>query len=135
LAVHLPHLVDGAFPSDMALTSAAGLAEERRLFYVAATRARDQLNLYTPLRMPHHRRGRNDRHSFAPASRFLDRDVLATVEVAEQVPGRLTAGVGVGAGAGVGGDAGFGARGEPLAPTGVPVGAASVAADLDSLWQ
>ncbi len=32
-----------AFPSDMALGTAAGLAEERRLFYVATTRARDRL--------------------------------------------------------------------------------------------
>ena len=47
--VHLPHLVDGAVPSDMALGTAEGLAEERRLFYVAVTRARDQLYLYAPL--------------------------------------------------------------------------------------
>jgi DNA helicase-2/ATP-dependent DNA helicase PcrA len=87
-AVHMPHLVDGAFPSDMALGSAAGLAEERRLFYVATTRARDQLTLYTPLRMPHHRRGRDDRHSFAPASRFLDEAALAVLDVQEQVPAR-----------------------------------------------
>jgi DNA helicase-2/ATP-dependent DNA helicase PcrA len=87
-AVHLPHLVDGAFPSDMALTSAAGLAEERRLFYVATTRARDQLTLYAPLRMPHHRRGRDDRHSLAPASRFLDVAALATLDASEQVPAR-----------------------------------------------
>ena len=33
--VHLPHLVDGAVPSDMALATPGGLAEERRLFYVA----------------------------------------------------------------------------------------------------
>ena len=62
-SVHLPHLVDGAFPSDMALGSADGLAEERRLFYVATTRAKDRLTLYTPLRMPYHRRARDDRHS------------------------------------------------------------------------
>ena len=55
--VHLPHLVDGAVPSDMALGTAAGLAEEQRLFYVAVTRARDQLYLYAPLRMHHHRAG------------------------------------------------------------------------------
>ncbi len=87
-SVHLPQLVDGAFPSDMAVKSAEGLAEERRLFYVATTRARDRLTLYTPLRMPHHRRGRNDRHSLAPASRFLDEPVLSALDVREDVPSR-----------------------------------------------
>src|SRR5262249_39997182 len=77
------HAVDGAFPSDMALTSDDGLDEEQRLFYVAVTRARDLLALYTPLRMPHHRRGPDDRHSYAPASRFLTDEVLATAEVVE----------------------------------------------------
>src|SRR5262249_1638142 len=47
--VHLPHLIDGAVPSDMALGTPAGLAEEHRLFYVAVTRARDQLYLYAPM--------------------------------------------------------------------------------------
>ena len=53
--VHLPHLVDGAVPADMALSTPAGLAEEQRLFYVAVTRARDHLFLYAPLRMHHYR--------------------------------------------------------------------------------
>ncbi len=87
-AVHIPHLVDGAFPSDMALSSAAGLAEERRLFYVATTRARDLLTLYTPLRMPVHRRSHNDRHCLAPASRFLSDEVLAALDVQELTPPR-----------------------------------------------
>jgi DNA helicase-2/ATP-dependent DNA helicase PcrA len=81
--VHVLHAVDGAFPSDMALGSDDGLAEEQRLFYVAVTRAKDELALYTPLRMPHHRRGRDDRHSYAPASRFLTDEVLASAEVVE----------------------------------------------------
>ena len=82
-SVHLPRLVDGAFPSDMALRSPTGLAEERRLFYVATTRARDHLALYAPLRMPHHRRAADDRHSLAPASRFLDADALGALDVRE----------------------------------------------------
>jgi DNA helicase-2/ATP-dependent DNA helicase PcrA len=87
-SVHLPHLVDGAFPSDMALSSAAGLAEERRLFYVATTRARDRLTLYTPLRMPYNRRSRNDRHGLAPASRFLEGEVLSALDIQEDTPSR-----------------------------------------------
>jgi DNA helicase II / ATP-dependent DNA helicase PcrA len=81
--VHVMHAVDGAFPSDMALSTDDGLDEEQRLFYVAVTRARDELHVYTPLRMPHHRRGRDDRHSYAPASRFLTDDVLATAEIVQ----------------------------------------------------
>jgi DNA helicase-2/ATP-dependent DNA helicase PcrA len=83
--VHVLHAVDGAFPSDMALSTDEGLAEEHRLFYVAVTRARDELAIYTPLRMPHHRHARDDRHSYAPASRFLTDEAVATADVV-QVP-------------------------------------------------
>jgi len=87
--VHLPHLVDGAVPSDMALATPAGLAEERRLFYVAVTRARDQLYLYAPLRMHHHRMARDDRHSYAPLTRFLDAEALAQCDITEAAPAGL----------------------------------------------
>jgi DNA helicase II / ATP-dependent DNA helicase PcrA len=60
--VHVPHVVDGAIPIDMALRTPAGLDEERRLFYVAVTRSRDELHLYAPLCMPHHRFAQDDRH-------------------------------------------------------------------------
>ena len=78
--VHVPHLVDGALPSDMALSDPDGLAEEHRLFYVALTRARDHLYLYAPLRLHLHRRGRDDRHGFGQLTRFLDRDALAACD-------------------------------------------------------
>jgi DNA helicase II / ATP-dependent DNA helicase PcrA len=78
--VHVPHLVDGALPSDMALGDPGGLAEEHRLFYVALTRARDHLYLYAPLRLHHHRRGRDDRHGFGQLTRFLHRDALAACD-------------------------------------------------------
>jgi DNA helicase II / ATP-dependent DNA helicase PcrA len=84
--VHLPHLVDGAVPSDMALSSREGLAEERRLFYVAVTRARDELYLYAPLRLHHHRTGRDDRHGYAQLSRFLDARAQAQCEIVEASP-------------------------------------------------
>jgi len=86
--VHVIHLVDGAFPADMALSTSAGLVEEQRLFYVAVTRAADELALYAPLRMPHHRHARDDKHSFAPLSRFLDDDALAVLDVQELAPPR-----------------------------------------------
>jgi DNA helicase-2/ATP-dependent DNA helicase PcrA len=86
--VHVIHLVDGAFPADMALSTPAGLIEEQRLFYVAVTRAADELTLYAPMRMPHHRHARDDKHSFAPVSRFLDDAALATIAVEDRTPPR-----------------------------------------------
>jgi DNA helicase-2/ATP-dependent DNA helicase PcrA len=88
--VHVIGLVDGAFPSDLALASHTGLAEERRLFYVALTRARDDLRLYTPLRMPHQRYTGSDRHSLAPPSRFLTDAALDTLDVVETAPAQPT---------------------------------------------
>jgi DNA helicase-2/ATP-dependent DNA helicase PcrA len=84
--VHLPHLVDGAVPSDMALSSPAGLAEERRLFYVAVTRARDQLFLYAPLRLHHHRLASDDRHGYGQLTRILDGQALAACESVQAEP-------------------------------------------------
>ena len=62
---------DGNFPADMSLSTSEGLEEERRLMYVALTRARDVLSVYVPLRYHHKRAGVGDRHSYAPISRFL----------------------------------------------------------------
>jgi DNA helicase-2/ATP-dependent DNA helicase PcrA len=84
--VHVPQLVDGAVPSDMALSTPAGLAEEHRLFYVAVTRARDQLYLYAPLRLHVHRTGRDDRHGYGLLTRFLDARALACCEVEDAAP-------------------------------------------------
>ncbi len=47
--VFLVWLADGAFPSDLALKDMGGEDEERRLFYVGATRAKDELYLVHPL--------------------------------------------------------------------------------------
>ncbi len=70
--VHLIHAADGAFPSDMATGDAESIDEERRLFYVALTRAKRHLHIYAPLRYHHgDPAGRTDRHSYALRSRFL----------------------------------------------------------------
>lgn len=84
-AVHLIHAVDGAFPSDMALSTDDGLAEEQRLFYVALTRARDTLTIYVPRRMPVHATGYTDRQVLAKPSRFLSAEARAAVDVHERV--------------------------------------------------
>jgi len=86
--VHLPQLADGAVPSDMALSTPAGLEEEQRLFYVAVTRARDRVYLYAPLRMHHHRRGSDDKHGYAQLTRFLTSAALARCEVIQSRPPR-----------------------------------------------
>lgn len=69
--VHLIHASDGNLPSDMALSNRDGLDEERRLFYVALTRARHGLNVYVPVRYFHRPRGSDDASGFGKASRFL----------------------------------------------------------------
>jgi DNA helicase-2/ATP-dependent DNA helicase PcrA len=69
--VHLLHAVDGNIPADMACGSEAEIEEERRLFYVACTRAKDHLHIYAPLRYYFKNRGTSDRHSYAQITRFL----------------------------------------------------------------
>jgi DNA helicase-2/ATP-dependent DNA helicase PcrA len=76
-AVHVIHAADGNFPSDMSLGSPEGLEEERRLFYVAITRARRDLAIYVPLRYHHHRV--RDDHSWAQPSRFLSESVRSAL--------------------------------------------------------
>jgi DNA helicase-2/ATP-dependent DNA helicase PcrA len=85
-AVHVIHAADGNFPSDMSLGSPEGLEEERRLFYVAITRARRNLAIYVPLRYHHHRV--RDDHSWAQPSRFLSESVRSTL--VEVVAGQLS---------------------------------------------
>ena len=84
--VHLLQLVDGAVPSDMALGSRGGLAEEQRLFYVAVTRARDSLYLYSPMRLHYHRLAGDDRHGYGQLTRFLDAGALAACETIQAAP-------------------------------------------------
>ncbi|MBT8495094.1 MAG: ATP-dependent helicase, partial [Deltaproteobacteria bacterium] len=75
-AVYLLNLADGCIPSDMATGDVEQIEEERRLLYVAMTRARNQLHLVHPLRFfvrQQHRHG--DRHVFTPLSRFVPEEI------------------------------------------------------------
>jgi DNA helicase II / ATP-dependent DNA helicase PcrA len=74
-AVHLIAAYDGNFPADMSTGSEEGIAEERRLFYVALTRARRRLHVYVPSRFYHHPGARDDTHGIGQASRFLSKTV------------------------------------------------------------
>jgi DNA helicase-2/ATP-dependent DNA helicase PcrA len=64
-------------PSDMATGDDDEIEEERRLLYVAMTRARDALHLYHPLRYYRRPRGLEDPHAYAQRSRFLTDEVVA----------------------------------------------------------
>ncbi|MDP8954486.1 MAG: ATP-dependent helicase [Actinomycetota bacterium] len=69
--VHVIHASDGNIPSDMSLGSAEEVEEERRLLYVALTRARDTLVVSYPLRYYFRRNPLDDAHSYGQPSRFL----------------------------------------------------------------
>jgi DNA helicase-2/ATP-dependent DNA helicase PcrA len=70
-AVHLIGAYDGNFPADMSTANEDGIAEERRLLYVALTRARRRLHVYVPFRYDHRPHGGDDAHGYGQASRFL----------------------------------------------------------------
>ena len=71
-SVFVLNTVDGCIPSDMATGSSAEIEEERRLLYVAITRAKDQLHLIVPQRFyTHGQRSTGDRHVYASRTRFI----------------------------------------------------------------
>lgn len=71
-AVYLLNTVDGCMPSDLATGSSAEIEEERRLLYVAMTRAKDHLHLMVPQRFyTHGQRSTGDRHVYAQRTRFI----------------------------------------------------------------
>ena len=79
--VYVLNVADGCIPSDMATDTPEQIEEERRLLYVAMTRARDQLHLVHPLRFfvrQQHRHG--DRHVYTPRTRFIPDSILAAFD-------------------------------------------------------
>ena len=76
-AVFVLNTTDGCIPSDMATGKPEQIEEERRLLYVAMTRAREFLYLVHPQKMfirQQHRHG--DRHVYTPRSRFIPDSLL-----------------------------------------------------------
>jgi DNA helicase-2/ATP-dependent DNA helicase PcrA len=80
-AVHVLALYDGNFPACMSAGSSESIAEERRLLYVAMTRARRRLHMYVPVRYYHRPQGVDDAHGYGKPSRFLTPEVRETCEV------------------------------------------------------
>jgi DNA helicase II / ATP-dependent DNA helicase PcrA len=76
-AVHVLALYDGNFPSDLSAGDREAIDEERRLLYVALTRAQRELHLYVPVRYYHRPRGNDDGHGYGKPSRFLTDEVQA----------------------------------------------------------
>jgi DNA helicase-2/ATP-dependent DNA helicase PcrA len=88
-AVYVIHAADGNIPSDMSTKDSASIEEERRLFYVALTRAKNWLYVLCPMRYYHvFRPGVSDRYGFAQRTRFLPEGVLKYFE--RQVAGGST---------------------------------------------
>ena len=80
-SVFVLNCVDGCIPSDLATGSTPEIKEERRLLYVAMTRAKDYLHLLIPRRFfVHQQRANGDQHMYAARTRFIPNSILAHFE-------------------------------------------------------
>ena len=76
-SVFILNVIDGCIPSDLATGSTAEIEEERRLLYVAVTRAKDYLHLILPQRFfAHQQKGTGDRHMYTARTRFIPSSIL-----------------------------------------------------------
>jgi DNA helicase-2/ATP-dependent DNA helicase PcrA len=80
-SVYVLNVVDGCMPSDLGAGTSAELEEERRLLYVAMTRAKDDLHLIVPQRFfVHGQKAKGDRHMYASRTRFIPEKLLPMFE-------------------------------------------------------
>ena len=80
--VFVLNAVDGCIPSDLGAGTKDEIEEERRLLYVAMTRAKDALHLVMPQRFyPHGQPARGDRHIYASRTRFIPASILDRFEI------------------------------------------------------
>jgi len=79
-SVFLINFSDGNFPSEFATGKPELIEEERRLLYVAMTRAKQSLDLVAPLRYHVTQQRRDgDKHVYGARSRFMTDELLETV--------------------------------------------------------
>ena len=79
--VFVLNTVDGCIPADLGVGTKEDIDEERRLLYVAMTRAKDGLHLVTPQRFfTHGQAARGDRHVYASRTRFIPASILGAFE-------------------------------------------------------
>lgn len=80
-SVFVLNVVDGCLPSDLGVGTSAEIEEERRLLYVAMTRARDDLHLMVPQRFfTHGQNAHGARHVYAARTRFIPDRLLELFE-------------------------------------------------------
>jgi DNA helicase-2/ATP-dependent DNA helicase PcrA len=111
-SVFVLNVVDGCIPADLGVGSAEEVEEERRLLYVAMTRAKDSLHLVTPRRFfTHNQPSLGDRHVTAARTRFIPSSLLPYFEQTSWPP--------------------------VIRPTGSPAGASSgaVQARIREMWR
>ena len=112
-SVFVLNVVDGCMPSDLGTGTTADIEEERRLLYVAMTRARDALHLVVPHRFyPQGQPRMGDRHIYANRSRFIPPKLLDLFEERRWPPPRPSS-----------------------APAPAPLPRIDIGARMRSLWQ
>jgi DNA helicase-2/ATP-dependent DNA helicase PcrA len=80
-SVFVLNVVDGCMPSDLGTGTSAEIDEERRLLYVAMTRAKDDLHLVVPQRFfTHGQHAQGDRHVYASRTLFIPDRLLGLFE-------------------------------------------------------
>ncbi len=85
--VFVLNAVDGCIPVDLSVGSTEEIDEERRLLYVAMTRAKDSLHLVTPQRFyVHGQAARGDRHVYASRTRFIPAAILGGFQQTSWAP-------------------------------------------------
>src|SRR5205807_6775439 len=82
-AVHILNVADGNFPNEFSTGRSELIEEERRLLYVAMTRAKTDLHLIAPMKYYVTQQSRmGDRHVYGAKSRFLTDEVMRCLDQA-----------------------------------------------------